>query len=185
MHGNGSSHTGEYRRGRAECEFAGRAGSQFEVASGVGAGGEPRHKGPEGPTGAQGVSPAGSPGLPGVAGAAGPQGTTGPQGIVGNDGAQGLPGDEGIQAPTPLTVAGGRRQPPRPATVPTQSPTAPIDGALIVKSGSLDLQVPHEALRPTFNRITTTVVGLGGYIANQTANYNGGDPTGIIWYACR
>ncbi len=67
-----------------------------------------------------------------------------------------------------------------PTTVPTQSPTGPIEGALVVKTGSLDLQVPHDALRPTFNRVTSTVVGLGGYVVNETANFSGSDPTGTI-----
>ena len=40
--------------------------------------------------------------------------------------------------------------------------TRALDGAKIVKTGTLDLQVRHGALRVTVNRVSGTAVGLGG-----------------------
>jgi len=124
------------------------------------------------PQGFQGANgPAGAKGATGATGAAG---ATGPQGIPGNNGPQGAQGPAGIP-PTTIPSSLAERE-----NAPNQSPTAPIDGALVVKTGSLDLQVPTTALRPTINRVTTTVVGLGGYIVKQNASYNASDPTGTI-----
>jgi len=59
------------------------------------------------------------------------------------------------------------------------SPTGPVDGAKIVKTGTLDLQLPHATLRVTVNRVTNTAVGLGGYVATSRTSY-GSDPTAQI-----
>ena len=56
---------------------------------------------------------------------------------------------------------------------------SPVDAAKIVKTGTLDLQLPHGALRVTVNRVTNTAVGLGGYVANSRTSY-GSDPTAQI-----
>ena len=55
-----------------------------------------------------------------------------------------------------------------------------LDGAKIVKTGTLDLQVRHGALRVTVNRVSGTAVGLGGYVANSKTNYGGIDPTAEV-----
>ena len=121
-----------------------------------------------GSLGIPGLSPQGFQGANGPAGA---KGATGAAGAAGATGPQGIPGNNGPQGPSSLAER---------ENAPNQSPTAPIDGALVVKTGSLDLQVPTTALRPTINRVTTTVVGLGGYIVKQNASYNASDPTGTI-----
>ena len=66
----------------------------------------------------------------------------------------------------------------------SSSPTTPavgaVDGAKIVKTGTLDLQVAHNTLRTAVNRVSSVAVGLGGYIANSSTSYDGPDPTGQI-----
>ena len=148
-------------------------------------------KGPQGAIGAQGASPTGAAGGiggagpqglqgdAGIQGGVGPQGATGPAGPAGLPGsAEGLVGGDGSQTATKSRTSQSSLAAQENA--PNQSPTAPIDGALVVKTGSLDLQVPTKELRPTFNRVTTTVVGLGGYVVNQNASYSAADPTGVI-----
>ena len=60
------------------------------------------------------------------------------------------------------------------------SPTTPADAAKIVKTGTLDLQVPHATLRTAVNRVTGVAVGLGGYVANSRTNYGKIDATAQI-----
>ena len=55
-----------------------------------------------------------------------------------------------------------------------------LDGAKIVKTGTLDLQVRHGALRVTVNRVSGTAVGLGGYVASSKTSYGGTDPTAEV-----
>ena len=124
----------------------------------------------QGNGGIPGLSPQG---LQGANGPAGAKGATGAAGATGATGPAGAAGDFGLGGNDGPSLA--ERE-----NAPNQSPTAPIDGALVVKTGSLDLQVPTTALRPTINRVTTTVVGLGGYIVKQDASYNADDPTGTI-----
>jgi hypothetical protein len=71
---------------------------------------------------------------------------------------------------------------PIPATGPITggTPSAPADSAKIVKTGTLDLQVPHAALRATVTRVTATAVGFGGYVAQSQTSYGGGAPTAQI-----
>jgi hypothetical protein len=56
----------------------------------------------------------------------------------------------------------------------------PVDGAKIVKTGTLDIQVARDALRTSVNRVTGIAVGLDGYIASSTTNYDVADATGQI-----
>ena len=60
------------------------------------------------------------------------------------------------------------------------TPAAPVDGAKIVKTGTLDLQVAHGTLRVAVNRVTGVAVGIGGYIADSKTTYGGADPTAQI-----
>jgi hypothetical protein len=62
----------------------------------------------------------------------------------------------------------------------TTAPSGPVDAAKIVKTGTLDLQVPHAALRLAVNRVTAAAVGLGGYVAQSKTNYGGTDPTAEV-----
>ena len=60
------------------------------------------------------------------------------------------------------------------------APTRPTDGAKIVKTGTLDLQVPHATLHTAVNRVTGVAVGLGGYIADSKSSFGEGDATAQI-----
>jgi hypothetical protein len=84
-----------------------------------------------------------------------------------------------------VSLAGGGTAFKQPAlTAPTpaapSAPAAPADSAKIVKTGTLDLQVPHAALRTTVTRVTATAVGFGGYVAQSQTSYGGGAPTAQI-----
>jgi hypothetical protein len=73
--------------------------------------------------------------------------------------------------------------PTTPANGNTSSGTAPprpADGAKIVKTGTLDLQVPHATLHTAVNRVTGVAVGLGGYIADSKSSFGEGDATAQI-----
>jgi hypothetical protein len=71
-----------------------------------------------------------------------------------------------------------------PGTTPAQpggaTPPPVVDGAKIVKTGTLDLQVPHGTLRVTVNRVTGVTVGLGGYVADSKTSYGGTIPSAQI-----
>jgi hypothetical protein len=74
-------------------------------------------------------------------------------------------------APNVGTASGGGRSGP--------DPSLPVDGAKIVKTGTLDLQVPHATLRLAVNRVSGVALGLGGYISDSKTNY-GSDATAQI-----
>ncbi|MDQ1386453.1 MAG: hypothetical protein QOG65_3832 [Actinomycetota bacterium] len=74
-------------------------------------------------------------------------------------------------APNGGTAPGGGRSGP--------DPSLPVDGAKIVKTGTLDLQVPHATLRLAVNRVSGVAVGLGGYISDSKTNF-GSDATAQI-----
>ena len=59
-------------------------------------------------------------------------------------------------------------------------PSSPVDAAKIVKTGTLDLQVPHATLRTAVNRVSGATVGLGGYVASSKTSYDGTNPTAQI-----
>lgn len=75
-------------------------------------------------------------------------------------------------------AASGSSAPSAPSAPPQSS--SPVDGAKIVKTGTLDLQVSHDTLHAAVDRVSGIAVGLGGYIANSTTNYDGPDPTGQV-----
>jgi hypothetical protein len=109
-------------------------------------------QGSNGPAGAPGLSPHGAAVGTGAAGATGPAGLSlGAAGIPGNAGPQGLQGQPGL-----------------------------IDAAKIVKTGTLDLEVPKDTLRPTVNRVTVVAAGLRGYVAESKTDYESGVATGQI-----
>lgn len=58
--------------------------------------------------------------------------------------------------------------------------SGPLDSAKIVKTGTLDLRVPRDALRVTVNRASGVAVGLGGYIAASRTSYDITDPTAQV-----
>jgi hypothetical protein len=58
--------------------------------------------------------------------------------------------------------------------------TGAVDAAKIVKTGTLDLQVPRGTLRVALNRVTGVAVGLAGYVANSRTSYGGANPTAQI-----
>jgi uncharacterized protein DUF4349 len=62
------------------------------------------------------------------------------------------------------------------STVPT-SPSAPVDGAKIVKTASIDLRAPRGGLRLATNRAANVAVGLGGYVAKSTTSFGATQPT--------
>jgi hypothetical protein len=63
------------------------------------------------------------------------------------------------------------------AVAPTDGP---VDGAKIVKTGSLDLRVPDDELKPTVNRVTGVAVGLGGYVSDSKTDYRSDTATAQI-----
>ncbi len=136
-------------------------------------------KGAQGPTGAVGASPAGPTGSAGVAGGIGPVGPQGDEGIVGlqgPSGAQGATGSQGLVGNDGLQAQKSLSSPP----VPQSAPTAPTDGALVVKTGNVEIKVPPHELHSIVDYVTQTVVSLGGYVVKQEANYAGVDPSGTV-----
>jgi hypothetical protein len=65
-------------------------------------------------------------------------------------------------------------------TTPAHSSGGPVDAAKIVKTGTLDLQVPRSTLRTAVNRVTSVTVGLGGYVAVSRTSYNNTNSTAQI-----
>jgi hypothetical protein len=84
----------------------------------------------------------------------------------------GIGGTTAIHGPT----ANGSTGPSKTTT----AATGPVDAAKIVKTGTLDLQVPHATLRLAVNRVTAAAVGLGGYVAQSKTSYGGTDPTAEV-----
>lgn len=58
--------------------------------------------------------------------------------------------------------------------------TQPADSARVIKTGSLDLEVPAGAFNGTVDRITAKTIGLGGYVAESTTSESGDAPSGAI-----
>jgi hypothetical protein len=67
-----------------------------------------------------------------------------------------------------------------PATSAASGAPAAGDAPKIVKTGNLDLQVARGTLRATVNRVTSTAVGLGGYVATSKSDVGGTDPTADV-----
>ena len=68
--------------------------------------------------------------------------------------------------------------PAAPATPVVAGP--PTDTARVIRTGSLDLEVPEGAFQATVDRITAQTVGLGGYIAEATTSESDESPSGSI-----
>ena len=100
------------------------------------------------------------------------QGVT-PTTVAGEKSDAGGFGAAGLPATAPLHGADG-------SSAASSVPTGPVDGAKIVKTGALDLQVPHAGLRVSVNRVTGVAVGLGGYVAESKTSYGVGAPTAEI-----
>ncbi len=85
-------------------------------------------------------------------------------------GASGATG-RSLGSATPTTVA---------SAAPPSASTGSVDGAKIVKTGTLDLLVPHATLRTAVNRVTGVAVGLAGYVSASKTSYDDTDPTAQI-----
>jgi hypothetical protein len=81
-----------------------------------------------------------------------------------------------LQHGLPGTPAGGFNK----TTTQPVADSGSVDGAKIVKTGTLDLQVAHGTLRVTVNRVTGVTVGLGGYVSDSRTSYGGDAPTAQI-----
>ena len=110
-------------------------------------------------TGAQGQSITGPIGNPGVIGVQGPPGVAGPAGPVGQHGAKG---------PAGVTLAA------------PSSPAGTVDGALVVRTGTLQLQMPHGDLHSAVTAVAGVANRLGGYVSTSNASYDGTDPNGEV-----
>ncbi len=80
-----------------------------------------------------------------------------------------------LPALPPSVGTGSTSQPPS-----SSSSSAPVDGAKIVKTAALDLQVPHATLPSAVSRVTAVATGLGGYVSNSQTSYGGTDPSASI-----
>ena len=88
-----------------------------------------------------------------------------------------------VAAPPPTFGAGANARHLRDqagGTTSGGSSSGPVDAAKIVKTGTLDLQVPHATLRVAVNRVTGAAVGVGGYVANSRTSYGTANPTAQI-----
>jgi hypothetical protein len=97
------------------------------------------------------------------------------------------PGQTLNQLPTDAPVRSGRdyqshrgRAATTPATTVPGATNPLTDDAKIVKTGTLDLQVPKHALKPTVNRVTGVAVGLGGYVSDSKTDYQSDSATAEI-----
>jgi len=59
-------------------------------------------------------------------------------------------------------------------------PAPPTDGAKIIRTGSLDLEVREGAFAGTVDRIVAQTTGLGGYVAESTTSESVDSPSGSI-----
>ncbi|MEO6317807.1 MAG: DUF4349 domain-containing protein [Acidimicrobiales bacterium] len=59
-------------------------------------------------------------------------------------------------------------------------PAPPTDGARIIRTGSLDLEVREGTFAGTVERIIAQTTGLGGYVAESTTSESGDSPSGSI-----
>ena len=89
-----------------------------------------------------------------------------------------------VASPALTSGAGGIRDTSssRRAVAPRRggSSSGPVNAAKIVKTGTLDLQVPHGTMRVAVNRVTGVTVGVGGYVANSKTSYGTANPTAQI-----
>jgi hypothetical protein len=91
--------------------------------------------------------------------------------------------DEAADAPQTTVVpdaGGGGRAAEEASDVATAALRGPTDGAKIVKTGSLDLEVRRGRFESAVARITSATVGLGGYVAKSTTSDSGSSPSGSL-----
>jgi len=67
-----------------------------------------------------------------------------------------------------------------PAAAPPAPAAAPSIPTRIIKTGDVILQVPKGELSSSITELTSTVAGLGGYIASTTTTEGGATPTGDL-----
>jgi hypothetical protein len=114
--------------------------------------------------------PPGERGLPGNIGQQGPAGPQGAQGATGTAGPAGATGASAVGVPPTQSQAGAG----------APGPLGPVDAAKIVKTGTLDLQVPKDTLRTTVSRVTGVTVGVRGYVADSRTDYGSDAATAEI-----
>jgi hypothetical protein len=107
----------------------------------------------------------------GVQGGIGPQGPSGAVGV--SPGSPGLPGPQGPQGVYGAVATGSS-----PANGAAAS--ALVDGAMIVKNASLELQVPKGDLPAAVIRVTHIANGVSGYVSKSNTSFSGPDPTAAI-----
>lgn len=77
--------------------------------------------------------------------------------------------------------AGAGAPTPSPAARPAPSAVAPLpDSARVIRTGSLELEVEARRFDAAVERITSTAVGLGGYVAESTTSESDDVPHGAI-----
>ena len=103
-----------------------------------------------------------------------------------SDGGFGDGDDAVVVAPSALSGGGGGGSVDRDAAGPA-SPDASTgvaasvtDGARVVKTGSIDLEVPEGGFDRAVDRITSQALGLGGYVAESTTNESSDRPSGSL-----
>jgi hypothetical protein len=64
------------------------------------------------------------------------------------------------------------------SAVPKASP--PTDGAKIVKTGSIEIEVRRGSFERAISLITTKTIGLGGYVAKSTTSESSAQPSGSL-----
>lgn len=72
---------------------------------------------------------------------------------------------------------------PLPPAVPARPPTAPVpapDGARIVKSGTVSLEVASKRVGPTLDRLTSLAAAQGGYVATSSTAEGSSKPAGSV-----
>ena len=90
----------------------------------------------------------------------------------GSPGLPGPQGPQGVNGAVATTTAGS------PAT--GASASALVDGAMIVKNASLELQVPKGDLPAAVIRVTHIANGVSGYVSKSNTSFSGSDPTAAI-----
>lgn len=63
---------------------------------------------------------------------------------------------------------------------PATAPAPPADGARIVKTGTVALEVAKRQVSPTLDRLTTLAAARGGYVAGSTTNEGSSTPSGSV-----
>jgi len=113
----------------------------------------------------------------------GAQGATGNQGLIGNDGPQGGTALQGGIGPAGPTGAAGVPGPQGASLqVPSTSTAASglVDGAKIVRTANLDLQVPNVDLPNAVKNVENIATGVDGYVSESQTSFTGPDANAAI-----